>query len=356
MGERHTGTSRDALAVACPPRWQARIESPIHWRYPEAHQGLVSARITSPVITGPNSDTVAALCHRDSRWLAGGIRIFARATPTYRLDLGMPHPAEVLSAALAARGRAFTTSDKGREIDGILTACGDLSLFRSPAFHAVTAALTPQPSPRIEKALKELAERITQDPEMSTAADELRDVTSRARAKPPGLNTLASHPAVRSQNLGRADVSAVLTEMLAHGLVTWGYERNCDLCGLTGLEPLSSATPVPRCPGCGRDASYTRLDHEPELHYALSGLLQRVSRNSGLTPLAAAAALRQQGYYVVPGATITGGTCTPDTDLLAWNGYHLLAGEAKAAGALFSPDKLTLEIGKLREWVRPSSC
>lgn len=237
-------------------------------------------------------------------------------------------------------------SDKGREIDGILTACEDLSLFRRPAFHAVTAALTPQASPRIEKALKELAERIAKDPEMRAAADELRDITARARAKPPSLNDLASHPAVRDQKLERTDVSAVLTDMLAHGLVTWGYERNCDLCGLTGLEPLSSATPVPQCPGCGRDASYTRRDHEPELHYALSGLLQRVSRNSGLTPLAAAAALRQQGYYVIPGATIIGGTDTPDTDLLGWNGYHLLAGEAKAAAALFNPDKLTREISE----------
>jgi hypothetical protein len=62
-------------------------------------------------------------------------------------------------------------------------------------------------------------------------------------------------------------------------------------------------------------------------------------------PLAAAAALRQQGYYVIPGATITGGSGPPDTDLLAWNGYHLLAGEAKAAARLFNPDKLALEIG-----------
>jgi hypothetical protein len=44
MGERHSGTSRDALAVAHRPRWKARIDSPRTWRYPEAHQGMVSAR------------------------------------------------------------------------------------------------------------------------------------------------------------------------------------------------------------------------------------------------------------------------------------------------------------------------
>ena len=48
---------------------------------------------------------------------------------------------------------------------------------------------------------------------------------------------------------------------------------------------------------------------------------------------------------MIPGATITGGSGPPDTDLLGWNGYHLLAGEAKAAASLFDPDKLALEIG-----------
>jgi hypothetical protein len=346
MKERHSGTSKDVLAVAHRPRWKARIESPLKWRYPEAHAGLVSAKITSPVITGPRTDTVAALYQQNARWRSGGVRIFTKAMPTYHLDLGMPHPAEVLEAALQARGRRFTVSDKGREIDGILAACDDLALFRRPAFHAVTAALTPQPSPRIEKKLSQLSSLIAHGPEAAAIADELRDITARARAKPPTLNDLVGHKAVRDQKLGRSDVTSVLADMLARGLARWGYERRCDLCGLIELVPLASATPVPQCAGCGRDATYMRRNDEPVLHYALGGLLQRVSRNSGLTPLAAAAALRQEGYYVVPGATIIGGTGAPDTDLLACNGRHLLAGEAKAAATLFDPDKLATEISE----------
>ena len=345
MGERHTGTSRDALAVAHRPRWNARIESPLTWRYPEAHQGLVSARITSAVITGPRADPVAALYQQGSRWLSGGIRIFTRAMPTYRFNLGMPDPAEVLAASLAARGRRFQISDKGREIDGVIASCDDLALFRKPAFHALATALTPQPSPRIEKALSRIADQIARDQDMATAADELRDVTARARAKPQTLLDLASHTAVKDQGLSRPEVSSVLTQMLAHGLVKRGYQRNCQLCGLSELVPLSEATAVPTCVGCGRTATYTSRESEPVLHYVLGSLLQRASRNSGLVPLAAAAALRQQGYYVIPGATITGGSGPPDTDLLAWNGYHLLAGEAKAAARLFDPAKLALEIG-----------
>jgi hypothetical protein len=344
-GERHTGTSRDALAVAHQPRWKARIDSPRVWRYPEAHQGLVSARITSAVITGPRTDTVASLYQRDARWLTGGVRIFTRAMPTYHLDIGMPSPAEVLAAALAGRQRQFQISDKGREIDGILTSCDDVSPFRKPAFHALTAALTPQPSPRIEKALERIVEQITQDQDIAMTAEELRDVTARARAKPQTLLDLASHTAIKDQGLSRAEVSSVLTQMLGQGLVKWGYERSCKLCGLVELVPLSEATAVPQCAGCGREATYTNRENEPVLHYALGSLLQRVSRNSGLVPLAAAAALRQQGYYVIPGATIVGGSGPPDTDLLAWNGYHLLAGEAKAAARLFDPDKLVREIG-----------
>jgi hypothetical protein len=344
-GERHTGASRDALAVAHRPRWRARIDSPRAWRYPEAHQGLVSARITSAAITGPHTDTVAALYQKNARWLVGGVRTFTRAMPAYHLDIGMPSSAEVLAAALAARQRQFQISDKGREIDGILASCDDVSLFRKPAFHAVTAALTPQPSPRIEKALERIVGQIAQDQDIAMAAEELRDVTARARAKPQTLLDLASHTAVKDQGLSRLEVSSVLTQMLGHGLVKWGYERSCKLCGLVELVPLSEATAVPQCAGCGREAAYTSGENEPVLHYALGSLLQRVSRNSGLVPLAAAAALRQQGYYVIPGATVTGGSGPPDTDLLAWNGYHLLAGEAKAAARLFDPDKLVREIG-----------
>jgi hypothetical protein len=80
--------------------------------------------------------------------------------------------------------RGFQISDKGREIDGILAACDDLALFRKPAFHALTAALTPQSIPRIEKALDRIAEQISQDPASTLLADELRDVTAQARAKP----------------------------------------------------------------------------------------------------------------------------------------------------------------------------
>lgn len=345
LGDRYTGTSRDILAVARRPRWQARIESPLPWRYPEALQGLVSARITSPVITGPPTDTVAALYQSNARWRSGGVRIFTRATPTYHLDIGMPQPAEVLAAALADRGLRFVVSDKGREIDGILAASDDLGLVRRPAFHAVTAALTPQPSPRIDHALERLADQIAQDPEIATAAEELRDVTARARAKPLTLIELASHPTVRDRGLSRADLSAVLADMVARGLARWGFERHCDLCGLTELVPLTAAAAVPQCAGCGRDAAYTTRGGEPVLHYALGSLLQRVSRNSGLTPLAAAAAFRQQGYYIIPGATIPQAECDRETDLLGWKDYRLLAGEAKAAASLFTADGIAQDIG-----------
>ena len=344
MDDRYTGTGRDILAVTHRPRWQARIESPLPWRYPQALEGLVSARIASQAVTGPHTDAVAALYQQDGRWRSGGVRIFTRAERTYHLSIGMPQPAEVLTAALADRGRRFSVSDKGREIDGILAASQDLGLFRRPAFHAATAALTPHPSPRIERALQQLADQIAHKPDMAAAAEQLRDVTARARGKPLTLKELTNHPAVREQGLTRADVSAVLADMLARGLAMWGFERHCSLCGLTELVPLTAAAAVPQCTGCGRDAGYTNREGEPVLNYALSSLLQRVSRNAGLTPLAAAAALRQDGWYVVPGATIPDGGRDAETDLLGWKDYRLLVGEAKAAASLFKPDDIARDI------------
>jgi hypothetical protein len=344
MGDRYTGTGRDILAVTHRPRWQARIESPLPWRYPEALEGLVSARIASQAVTGPRTDAVAALYQEHGRWRSGGVRIFTRAERTYHLSIGMPQPAEVLTAALGDRGQRFSVSDKGREIDGILAASQDLGLFRRPAFHAVTAALTPHPSPRIEHALQQLADQIAHNPELAIATEQLRDVTARARGKPLTLKELANHQAVREQGLTRADVSAVLADMLARGLAMWGFERHCNLCGLAELVALTTAAAVPQCTGCGRDAGYTNRDGEPVLHYALSSLLQRVSRNAGLAPLAAAAALRQDSYYVVPGATIPDGERDAETDLLGWKDYRLLVGEAKAAASLFKAHDIERDI------------
>jgi len=344
--DRYTGAVSDTLAIAHRPRWQARIESPVQWRYPEGLQGLISARVASPVITGPRTGTVAALYQSNSQWRVDGVRIFTRAAPTYYLDIGMPQPAEVLATALANRGARFAISDKGREIDGILAASEDLGLFRTPAFHAVTAALTPHPSPRVDRALDGLAERLAQDPDLAAAAQELREVTARARAKPWTLNELSSHPTIRSQRLSREDISTVLTGMVTRGLARWGFERRCDLCGLKELVSLTEAAAVPRCTGCGRDAAYSLQAGEPELHYALNSLLERVSRNAGLTPLAAAVALRQGGYYVVPGADIFHGESKREADLLGWKDDRLLAGEAKAAASLFRTEDIREDI----EW------
>ena len=346
MKDRFTGASTDSMAITGRPRWQARIQSPLPWRYPEALGGPISARIASPVITGPRTDSVAALYQPRGRWRDGGVRFTTHAVSDYRLDIGMPQPADVLAAALAGAGLAFAPSDKGREIDGVLATSRDLALFRQPAFHAVTAAMTPPPSPRIERALERFADRIEADPEMATAAQELRDITAWARAKPMTLREIASHPAVHEQALSRTDVSSVLADMVARSLVRWGYERRCSLCGLNELVPLTDAAAVPQCAGCGRDAAYAIRDGEPELHYALSSLLQRVSRNAGLAPLAATAAFRQQGYYLIPGADISQGGQSRETDLLGWHGYRLLAGEAKAAASWFTADGIADDL----EW------
>ena len=336
LKDRHTGAIRDTMAVAGRPRWQVRIPAPLQWRYPEALGGLVAARIASPVITGPQADAVAALYEQNGRWRAGGVRIITLAVTDYYLDIGMPQPAEILSAALADRRVGFAVSDKGREIDGILAASDDLGLFRRPTFHAVTAAMTPPPSPRIERALERLADQIADNPESTEVAKELRDITAWARAKPMTLREIASHRAVRDQGLSRGDVSVILTDMVACGLAKRGYERRCGLCGLSELIPLTDAVAVPQCAGCGRNAAYAVRDGEPELHYALGSLLRRVSRNAGLPPLAAAAAFRQQGYYVVPGTDILQGGENWETDLLGWKDHRLLVGEAKAAASWFT--------------------
>jgi hypothetical protein len=343
--DRWSGAGTDILAVAGPPSWQARIQSPLRWHYPEALGGVVSVRVASPVITGPRTDNVAGLYEQHGRWRDGGVRFRLPALLDYHLEIGMPEPATVLAAALASRGTRYEVSDKGREIGGVLAASDDLGLFRQSAFHAVTAAMTPHPSPRIEKALARIPSQITADPDVATVAQELRDITARARAKPMTLGDIASHREVHERGLSRQDVSSVLAAMVARGLARWGFERRCDLCGLSELVPLADAAPVPRCTGCGMDAAYVIRDGEPELHYVLGSLLLRVSRNGGLAPLAGAAAFRQQGWYIVPGADIPA-KGERETDLLGWKSDKLLTGEAKTAAALFTAENIARDL----EW------
>ena len=344
LRDRHTGAIGEVMAVAGRPRWQARVPSPVRWRYPDALGGVVAARIGSPIIIGPQIDAVAGLYQQHGRWRAGGVRITTWATSEYHFDIGMPQPADVLGAALAGRGTGFAVSDKGREIDGVLAASDDLGLFRRPVFHAVTAAMTPPASPRIERALDRVAEQIADDPEATDLAKELRDITAWAKAKPMTLREIASHQAVSGQGLSRGEVSAVLTAMVAVGLARRGYERRCGLCGLNELVPLTDAIAVPVCTGCGRDAAYAIRDGEPELHYALGSLLQRVSRNAGLPPLAAAAAFRQQGYYIIPGADTVKDGNRWETDLLGWKDHRLLVGEAKAAASWFKAEDIAQDL------------
>src|SRR6202035_3448579 len=98
------------------------------------------------------------------------------------------------------------------------------------------------------------------------------------------------------------------------------------------LYALDQAQPVPRCPGCGADAAYAIDDGtgEPALYYRINTLVQTLSLNGGLAPLAATALLASEGSYVVPGAQILlNGTDTGEVDLLGWRGETLFAGEAK---------------------------
>ena len=344
IGDRFTGASKDALAVAHSPSWQTRIDSPINWRYPYALQGLVSVRISSPEISGPRADAVAELFRSNSRWKADGIRVFDRATSVYRLTVGSPHPSEVLAAALADGKAKFVTSDKGREIEGVLATSQNLDLFRLPAFHALTNVLTPHPSPRVQHALEGLTDKIAKSSETVALADELRNVVALAKPRRYTLEELVNYPSIRMAGIGRDAVSTVLTEMVAYGLARWGFECRCTLCGLEELTPLTAAKPVPQCTGCGREAAYTTRNDEPALYYSLTSLLERVSRNAGLTPLAAAAALRKSGYYLVAGADIFLGDNKSETDLLGWHNDRLLTGEAKAAAKLFNADAVVRDI------------
>jgi hypothetical protein len=119
-------------------------------------------------------------------------------------------------------------------------------------------------------------------------------------------------------------------------MVMRGLRADCPVCLVEHLYGLDQAQPVPACPGCGNDAAYAVDDGtgEPALYYRINTLVQTLSHNGGLAPLAATALLTAEGAYVVPGANLyQGDAMTGEVDLLGWQGETLFAGEAKMSAA-----------------------
>ena len=321
--DRVSGTTNVAAVYVRRPTTRFREPSPISWNPALYGATAVSFRISGKEIVGPRLPEVAKLYHQNARWHRGYLELLARAEPTYDLDFNIPDPQAVLQAACAASRVSYKVSDKARHINGVWALARDPMMFRQPAIVNVIEVLTPESSRELIKQLKE---------SLSLDNDEKQELKRLAAANRVTIRTLpeiASHS--RCSQMSRSAVASALQELVICRMVLRGLRSDCPVCSVQHLYELDQARPVPQCPGCGAEAAYAMNDRgEPALYYRINTLVQTLSLNGGLAPLAASALLASEGAYVVPGAQISrDGADIGEVDILGWRNRTLFAGEAK---------------------------
>jgi hypothetical protein len=333
IGERVSGVSRSTAIFLQRPNTRFREPSPLRWNPTFVGARPVAVRLSGETITGPQRIPVAKCYHENARWHHGRLELLSVALPTYDFDLHIPEAYEILQSACSDRQVTYELSDKARHVRGVWALAEHPSLFRRLAIINAIKVLTPESSRELVRALNERTD-LTGDEKR-----ELRTLAAANRVTMRTLRDISSHEICGSQP--QSAIAAALHDLVTSGMVLRGLRADCPVCSVQHLYELDQAKPVPRCPGCGANAAYAvGPTGEPALYYRINTLVQTLSLNGGLAPLAATSLLVEEGAYVVPGAQLRSqGRAAGEVDLLGWRGVTLFAGEAKmSAGQLAIAD------------------
>ncbi|MFI0371018.1 hypothetical protein ACH35V_24380 [Actinomadura sp. 1N219] len=331
--ERSIGPASEVQMVLQHPTSDLRGKSPLEWNF-AAGYGKVALNLSAPEIRGPLRPSVARMYLQNASWSNKSLRVITNAASEYNLQIKLPDPAEILATACAEKGAVYEANDKAQQIRGIVSAGGDLEIFRHTETIALILALTPDPSRELVRELKKLrAKDIVTEQEK----DALVKQAALTRLTAKRLPDITSHRAFTAFSINSSEVPLLLNELIERKLVLRGWRIDCDVCSLKDFQDIRSVRHVATCVGCGSTAKYASSDNgEPALFYRLSTLLQRVSQNGGLAPLAAAALLRKEGAFVIPGVDFSvSGESRGDLDIIGWNDYQMFSGEAKSSAAGF---------------------
>jgi hypothetical protein len=323
IGERVSGVSRTAEVSLQRPNTRFREPSPLRWNPALVGARPVAIRLSGEAITGPQRPPVARCYHQHARWHHGRLEFLSSALPTYDFELHIPEAYEILQAACSDRQVTYQLSDKARHVRGVWALAKQPSLFRRIAIINAIRVLTPESSRELVRTLNERTDLTESE------KHELRTLAAANRVTMRTLLDISSHAMCGSQP--QSAIAAALQDLVTSGMVLRGLRADCPVCSVQHLYTLDEAQPVPRCLGCGANANYA-VDSvgEPALYYRINTLVQILSLNGGLAPLAATSLLVEEGAHIVPGAELRSqGRPAGEVDLLGWRGVILFAGEAK---------------------------
>jgi hypothetical protein len=340
-GERTGGISSVIPVALQRPVTRVRDHSPLKWNPALVGAQYLALRMSADAITGPQVNPVARLYHPNASWHHGRLQLITAALPVYDMQLNLPRPDEILVAACSANEVSYEPSDKARHVRGTWALAPHPSMFRRAAILDVIRALTPDSSRELIKVLKERSDLSEDD------RQEIKTIAAANRAVLRRLNDICSlQPCQRHP---RSAVAGAVRDLVTSGMVLCGLQSDCDVCSVRHLHQMHEATPVPVCPGCGKQGTYTLdpVSGEPALLYRLNTLVQTLALNGGLAPLAATALLIGEGAYVVPGADLKHkGAPAGEVDLLGWRKGTLFAGEAKMSASLMAAADHKADVAK----------
>jgi hypothetical protein len=340
-GASYAGGAVSVTAISVQrPVTRIRQASPLPWNPGMYGTGRVSLRVSGPPFAGPRLPQVARLYHERARWHRDSLELPDTVRPVYDFQVSVPGPDEILRAACSARNVTYALSDKARHVHGVWALARDPGMFRRPEVIDVIRALTAESS-------RELIKQLQRSELTTSEKQEIRVLAAANRVTIRTLKEIASLPSLSGR--ARPSVAAALQLLVTAGMVVRGLRADCPVCLVRHLYALDEARPVPTCPGCGAEAVYAAGDGtgEPALYYRVNTLVQTLSVNGGLAPLAATALLATEGAYVVPGAQLfLDGADAGEVDLLGWRDEIVFAGEAKMSAAQLAASDHDKDVSK----------
>lgn len=337
LSRRDTGIRNTVDVLVERPRTTLRMRAPMVPHSSMWGANPIVVELTGPFLRGPKRSGVASLYLHAASWRDQSIAFHTHLFREWEFALVVPTSKELLQAAIG-NNAVVEPNDKARQLAGVLSVGGAPDLYASSEFLAVVQSLTPVPRRDIEARLRRLASTHRDDPRLLELA-----ATSRTPLRTSG-DIVSTVRDGSGGGLSSAGVKMVLTELVARGLARRGFRARCNLCDLVELREVSTSDVTADCSGCGAIARFHERAGEPEFFYALSSLMQRLSLNGGLAPLAAYVQIIDQGGYVIPGVNITTGSGPSDVDLLGFAGDHVFAGESKMSRRLFTKTQLLKDV------------
>jgi len=334
---RRYGETVDALVQVYRDSTIVEVDSPVGF----SGHGRLLVRLLSSAFDGiPRRPASARLFHEDSSWFTDdfegdALQLATNASSRYNINLRIPTLTKATWSLLEEQTDAAQLSDKGR-LAKSLDQVGDSDILLDSSVIEVINYLKTPSSKNVMRALQKARAKGSADEYLENLAAEWRGRVQR-RFRP------------KRQIRGDIDPDAgsAVETLSSRSWAERGLRIMCDQCMIDSFIPIQNATSAPLCPACGATDQTYEPKGDPELHYRLNSLVDRVADQGVIPHLFAVASLRVSSAqtHMLPGVecTLSDGTSS-EVDLYGVHEGRVVAGEAKTKAKDFTEEQITRDI------------